>query len=223
MIRFQLFRFNSSVACPLLICFISYFGDNTITVILNGHRCVICAALLDNICHQALALLSWLTLWQLESNWKLSFNYLSMVYAIFSVAFGAVVDIDHFLAAKSISLFEATHLSARPFGHSIAFIVLIYVAFNSLLIMIYNSNHYVQVIPTIYLQATLSHLIRDSSRRGLWLYSTYSTPPVPYFLHLILLCALPYIFYAKTNAVQLLRTAWIRTPSRSDSQEVGIV
>ena len=37
---------------------------------------------------------------------------------------GSGLDIDHFIAARSLSIYDATHLSHRPFGHSLLFMIL---------------------------------------------------------------------------------------------------
>jgi hypothetical protein len=108
-----------------------------------------------------------------------------LVECAMACMFGSLVDIDHFVSARSLSLFHATHLSSRPFGHAVLFVVAIFAVLRYLI----QWND----ISMIYLIASISHLVRDSSRRGLWMWPFPHTPPIPYSLHLLLLLALPYI------------------------------
>jgi hypothetical protein len=38
-----------------------------------------------------------------------------------------------------------------------------------------------------------THHIRDSCRRGIWLWPFGSTPPIPYYLYVLTILALPYL------------------------------
>lgn len=38
-----------------------------------------------------------------------------------------------------------------------------------------------------------SHHVRDGFRRGIWLWPFGSTPPIPYYLYLVIILALPYL------------------------------
>lgn len=164
---------------------------------------------IDSLCHQAIACLSTLTYFAIanaivtsSSSAALPFvnpssaantntktqQRVSKRYLALSVFFGALVDLDHILYSKSWTIQGAMQLPSRPIGHSIAFVF----GITLLLRILSPCDTYV---PVIYSLASLSHLIRDSSRRGLWLFWTLKTGPLSYLTHLILLCLLPYLIY----------------------------
>ncbi len=148
-----------------------------------------------------------------------------------SIVYAGILDIDHFVAAYSLSVYDATHLIARPYGHSLLFILAItfllfllkhlvsYFLSSSLLTSSLTSAKptvnsmwsllllliHVTPIATIYLLSSLSHIIRDSSRRGLWFFSSYKTSPIPYFSHLMLLCVLPYSIFCSTISLTIIK------------------
>jgi hypothetical protein len=109
----------------------------------------------------------------------------STVECLWACGFGSLVDIDHFISARSLSLFNATHLASRPFGHAVLFVLFIFA------VLRFGLRWH--DLSAIYLVASLSHLVRDSSRRGLWFWPFGSTPALPYWFHLTVLCVLPYI------------------------------
>lgn len=55
--------------------------------------------------------------------------------------------------------------------------------------------------------ALFSHHIRDSSRRGLWLWPLGSSPPLPYYIYLCVTLALPYLVIIPLSS----RTASVST------------
>lgn len=111
----------------------------------------------------------------------------SLKYHIFSFCLGSLLDLDHFISSQSFSLYKATHLDnnmKRPFGHALIFIFII-----SFIFVLVTRNIKIGIISFICL---LSHQLRDSIRRGLWLWPlNTSTHPTPYFIYLFLLCILP--------------------------------
>ena len=107
---------------------------------------------------------------------------------LLSCILSSALDIDHFIAARSLSLFDATHLTSRPFGHSLLFIVIS----TSLICMLLRSA----TLTTLYFSAILSHQLRDSLRRGLLVWpftNTISTPPLHFFLYLSIFVIIPNI------------------------------
>ncbi|CAM9377038.1 unnamed protein product, partial [Phaeothamnion confervicola] len=92
---------------------------------------------------------------------------------------GSALDVDHFLAAGSVRLSDASSLQHRPFGHCVAFAAAAALALGSTRagVMVFS--------------AVLSHQLRDATRRGLWLWPGRSTPPLPYPLYLAALAILP--------------------------------
>ncbi|RYH15213.1 hypothetical protein EON65_32135 [archaeon] len=84
------------------------------------------------------------------------------------------LDVDHFIAAGSASLQDATNLPHRPFGHALAFVPCV-----SLLYYAVSRNSRTAKLLFV---ALLSHHLRDSMKRGLWLWPMdYSTPPIPFY------------------------------------------
>jgi len=86
-----------------------------------------------------------------------------------SLILGVAVDVDHFVAAGSLSLTAATHLSSRPFGH--AYITCLFLSMG--VWSVSGSRRWGLLVHSAY----LVHLLRDSTRRGLWLLTipAYST------------------------------------------------
>ncbi|KAG1702164.1 hypothetical protein DVH05_009955 [Phytophthora capsici] len=104
---------------------------------------------------------------------------------------GSLLDIDHFIAAGALSLAGATHLKGRPFGHAVTFIIVV-----ALLVSRYSRK--VQARERRYrvcfiVVAWFSHQLRDGMRLGLWFWPFGSTPPINYFLYLIMEESLPFV------------------------------
>ena len=257
--------FSKLIPLHLCVLVVTILADYTIEIIttLNGSN--VLKILVDNATHQIIGFVTFFTysvLVDLKSvtfydlkcvNINLSItNY--FIYAATTLLFSGALDVDHFLAAKSLSIYGATHLSNRPFGHCITVVLFIYFilyaaertvgsfsnshrtcsstaicnvtcqrvshksqrshevnyhdldedycddmlesqntirkAFDS---KQKNTNMYISV-STLYLLSALSHLLRDSYKRGLWFWLIYSymTPPLYFSIHLVLVCILPY-------------------------------
>lgn len=98
---------------------------------------------------------------------------------------GSLLDLDHFISANSFSLYDASHLGIhRPFGHALLFIIAA-----SCIASVFFQNG--RRFGLVMFACLLSHQLRDSIRRGLWLYPFPSTNPVPYFVYLICLVMIP--------------------------------
>lgn len=131
---------------------------------------------------------------------------------------GSLLDLDHFLAARSTHLGDALSLPQRPVGHCLTTLLLGTGVVYLLLRMARagaccclascrcprHSREQQQSLTcrppasaplrwaALLGTATLSHQLRDAVRRGLWLCPLhYSTPAVPYPLYLCLLALLP--------------------------------
>lgn len=103
----------------------------------------------------------------------------------------SLLDVDHFIAAGALSLTKAIHLHARPFGHTIAFIV-----FSTLVIWCYSlwirDSRWTRIHRGCrVIIAFLSHQLRDGIRLGLWFWPFGSTPRVFYVLYIVLEIGLP--------------------------------
>ena len=86
-----------------------------------------------------------------------------------SVIWGSLMDLDHFVAARSFKLSDATSLARRPFLHNTPLVFLISV------IVFFCVKHLARDFKTAFLwsmcllNAWLTHQLRDALRRGLWL------------------------------------------------------
>ncbi len=97
---------------------------------------------------------------------------------------GSILDLDHFIAAHSFSLSEATSLSSRPPGHALVAVPIIAVVAASIVALVCypsegrrdRARHIGQLIVV----ALLSHQLRDATRRGIWFWPMGSTSKLPY-------------------------------------------
>ena len=101
-----------------------------------------------------------------------------------SFLIGSFIDFDHFIAAGSPSLFAATHLQMRPFGHNLFFVCA--VASGTFFLI---SRRFA----LLFFASALNHLSRDSVKRGYTIvpWSTTSSPAIPYILYLFIIMLLP--------------------------------
>jgi len=103
---------------------------------------------------------------------------------LLSCIIGSALDIDHFITAGSLSLHDATNLSYRPLGHSVLFLVL------STGIMHAFSRS--RSLTILYFSALLIHQLRDSLRRGIYLWPIGSTHPTSLLFYMIICVSLPH-------------------------------
>ncbi|ETW05145.1 hypothetical protein H310_04153 [Aphanomyces invadans] len=110
----------------------------------------------------------------------------SIAEAIAAVAVGSLLDADHFVAARAFSLRAATSLNDRPWGHSVTFIIAVALIAWKALPAPFNLRG-----AALLFVCLLSHQLRDSFRRGLWFAPLGSTPPLPYWVYLVLEVLVP--------------------------------
>lgn len=115
--------------------------------------------------------------------------------AILSLLFGSIVDLDHFLAAGSTSLSAATSLKTRPLGHCLCValpaILTVYWVVNRVLCKIKLEEN----VKYQLLIGYISHIARDSTKRGIWILFGISTYPIPRLLYLVLFVTIPFVFF----------------------------
>ena len=120
-----------------------------------------------------------------------------------AIFWSCLIDVDHFVAARSLSLSAATHLTRRPALHAVASAFLV-----AALVARLTRFRWGMLALTL----LIGHQLRDSTRRGLWLYPSGelwgaagthhitqspspdapgSTPPVPFAAYLAALQVLP--------------------------------
>ncbi|KAG5332499.1 TM267 protein, partial [Acromyrmex charruanus] len=146
-------------------------------------------AALDNATHATVGGLTWMLIVILSR--KSIVRNLNSIFSCFLLA--SFVDLDHFIAAHSWHIHDATHLQKRPFLHCTTIPILLWTFF----ILLSNTFHspLMEHISWMILAAFLSHHIRDGTRRGLWFCPFGSTRPIPYYLYVSLCMSLPYILH----------------------------
>lgn len=133
-----------------------------------------------------------------------------------SFLIGSFIDFDHFIAAGSPSLFAATHLQMRPFGHNVFFVGAVT---SGIFFMISRR------FALLFFASALNHLTRDSVRRGYTYvpWSSTSSPAVPYIFYLLIITLFPVICFILLDSFPNFwnSKAHIRTPRycHSDSYE----
>ncbi len=117
---------------------------------------------------------------------------------------GSALDLDHFLAAGSLALDGALHLTQRPPAHCLTTLLGVTAFVWATLrhggrggrggggcCACWRKENSVRY-SALFLTATLSHQLRDAIRRGLWLcHLGVSSPPLPYPVYMVLMVTLP--------------------------------
>lgn len=151
-------------------------------------------ALNDSLRHAIVGVSTWAAV-QALSKWASPHPVRDLFLA---AVMSSAVDLDHFIAAGSLSLAKATHLQKRPFGHSVLVLGLPWLL------------HSVAPRPSIILGVAIAaHLSRDGLHKGLWLASDLTTPRLPRMVYLLILVAISFI------AARLLD----RHPPRDDDDD----
>ncbi|CAO1409211.1 unnamed protein product [Diamesa tonsa] len=165
-----------------------YFGDKLVQRTIKNH---VLRAIFDNLTHGLIGLFSAATLF-INDKEKL---YLAGVCMVLS----SIIDADHFIAAKSLKLTDATSLNGRPFLHNSTIpatllVVLIYLTISS------KNSTYLPWISILFIAFTTHHL-RDANRRGLWFAPFGETPPLSNLLYILLTTCTPYflLLFPKTG------------------------
>jgi hypothetical protein len=119
----------------------------------------------------------------------------SLAAAVLCGIVACALDIDHFLAAGSLSMDGAMGLHRRPFGHSVTFVAASVFAALFLPALVPSTARCAAVhhLWLLLLVAWGTHQLRDATRRGLWFWPAGSTPPVPYWLYLAALALVPLV------------------------------
>lgn len=142
-------------------------------------------ALSDNAVHGVIGLWSWAIVIGLR---KKSDFYEVILAGLLS----SVIDADHFVAARSLSLQAALHLPQRPPLH--CFTVIPVVVFSVKLAMwIFRLKDSWCFLPWMIAMSWVSHHIRDGIRHGLWFCPFGNTAPVPYWTYIAITSSFPHL------------------------------
>jgi len=180
--EYTMYRLTAALALPL-VCF---SGDSLLSsdkVLLHGFF----KALVDSGVHFSVGGLSWLVAGtSLQSSSVAGTSLQSSSVAgtslqsssvnptvkqltsevVLAATLSSLVDLDHFIAAKSFSLKAATSLQSRPFLHDS--LVPILVLLTSLLLGLLDKSGLITRLGILTFSSLLSHHFRDAWRRGLW-------------------------------------------------------
>ncbi len=184
------------LSCLILIGDYFIFDSLTLIAIINKNSSIsqgLIRALMDNISHMLIGVLSWLII---------SYPKLNANEIIATAFFSSIIDIDHFISARSLKLTDAISLSNRPFLHnSLTLLIVNLIIF--ILLNYFNSK--ANYWSTIFFISWFSHHIRDGNRRGVWLGSIHTTKPIKTEQYLIILLFVPlFLRFLKQNSINNL-------------------
>ncbi len=175
--NFYLVLFEFILAFYCVLCDYLIFKSNKLRQHisnLSGIDLRIITVLMDNASHAFIALMSWFII---------RIPKVPVKELLLSAFIGSIIDIDHFLSAKSFSFDSALSLHSRPFMHN-TFTLLIITLGISVIIMRY-AYKYRYMIALVFI-SWFSHHLRDANRHGLWFGYDYKTPPLSSELYISL-------------------------------------
>ncbi|CAK1592049.1 unnamed protein product [Parnassius mnemosyne] len=115
---------------------------------------------------------------------------------LYNIAFctiiSSLIDVDHFIAARSFRLKDLTKVKERGIFHCTSYWILL-----KTVLLIYSHitrRLDIYILTFMLTLAYTSHHVRDANRRGLWLYPFGHTPPFSKYFYIFLLMILPSIF-----------------------------
>ncbi|KAL9985708.1 hypothetical protein ACROYT_G008144 [Oculina patagonica] len=151
-------------------------------------------AVVDNVAHGTIAFVSWCIISELQTRKDL----------IDGIACGVIacgIDVDHFIAAKSFKLQDALHLNRRPFLHTTT---IVFIVVPILQVWFAQNISFLRSLPYLFAVAVISHHLRDGIRRGLWFWPLGSTPPLPYWMYISCIVALPFVIKDVKSSIDKL-------------------
>jgi len=160
--EYTMYRLTAALTLPL-VCF---SGDSLLSsdkVLLHGFF----KALVDSGVHFSVGGLSWLVAGTSLQSSSVNPTVKQLTSeVVLAATLSSLVDLDHFIAAKSFSLKAATSLQSRPFLHDS--LVPILVLLTSLLLGLLDKSGLITRLGILTFSSLLSHHFRDAWRRGLW-------------------------------------------------------
>ncbi|KAJ8962020.1 hypothetical protein NQ314_005802, partial [Rhamnusium bicolor] len=174
---------NLSIYLTVLLGLVAITGD----YVVSHTKIHIFQALFDNSTHALIGGLSWFITCLIDKNHH-SYQILLEVAVCSFIA--SIIDLDHFVAAKSLQLKDATNLKQRPPLHCSTFplVTCILLLFVSYILQLSSVKRGTLIILT----AFASHHTRDATRRGYWFYPFGCTPSIPYGIYVVTTCFIPY-------------------------------
>ena len=203
----------ASVALVLICLCGDYFAVDFVGIIqvlssLSGVSQRLLHALADNGTHAAIGLVAWSIA---------TYPRLNLYQLVAMAILTSAVDLDHFVAAKSMQLHEALSLPTRPFMHNSLTLVCINVSLGLLASVFATSTSQRRTLYTYTLMffiAWFTHHLRDANRHGLWFGDLYTTGKLsrPVYIALTVLTAwlARYLCYLVNNADRELPMAAVQ-------------
>lgn len=167
-------------------------------------------AVFDNATHAIIAGLSWF----LVCICCRKYNYTGLIEVAISAICASLIDLDHFIVARSFHLEvqkltiyhefiifnffqDAVKIEGRPLLHCSTFPLL----FGVFLLLLHRVIQHNLILNSslIILTVFVSHHTRDATRRGYWFYPLGSTPPLPYTIYVIITCIFPFLIVILYN------------------------
>ncbi|XP_064645737.1 transmembrane protein 267-like [Lineus longissimus] len=163
---------------------VCFFGDQLL-MMPTVHESDWLRVLVDETTHGLVGVFAWAAVIDFEICWSHLFEI------ILSLFFSCAIDVDHVLAAGTFNLKAALSLPHRPILHCTTLILLISVVLFAVS-RASNSKH-AKHLPLMFLVTTLSHHLRDGSRRGLWMCPFGSLSMQQYSMYIALIMILPLV------------------------------
>ncbi|KAK5650973.1 hypothetical protein RI129_002002 [Pyrocoelia pectoralis] len=180
---FQIF-YSSHSFLILLLLLTAIIGD----YIVDHSKLHLHRALFDNITHALIGGISWLVVCMVFRN---RYTTQTLAEIALCTVIASCIDLDHFYAARSFHLKDATNLKNRPALHCSTFPL--FLVFILLLIAHVLHERWLLRITLIILTAFASHHTRDAVRRGYWFYPFGSTQSISYTAYIALTIVIPYL------------------------------
>lgn len=169
----------------VLLVFVAILGDHLLKILTeNVHK-----AIIDNSTHGLIGFISWLIV-IIATKRKMSLSKRLLEAGLCGFV-ASIIDVDHFLYARSYRLEAAVHLGTnRPPLHSssVPIMILFLLVTLSWKFELPNVGRFGWLIWV----AVFSHHIRDGNRHGIWIWPVGSTPAIPYSLYLAFTVGVPY-------------------------------
>ena len=155
-------RFKYVIVVPILIIEVSIittfcFADYCIQILCKS---LICRAVADNLSHSLIAALIWLLTCIFAKLLKTGSNHCllegrDILQVLGAFLSASLLDLDHYILARSLFLSAAVQLPFRPFGHTFFYSgCFLVVAF------LFPSKYSIHLV--MYFSSTFSHILRDS-------------------------------------------------------------
>ncbi|XP_060567037.1 transmembrane protein 267-like [Ruditapes philippinarum] len=171
----------STVVLEILLGCTCYLGDRLLEHPVAKQQIVV--AITDSLTHGIVGGISWAIICDFK------FRKQECVECLLCMMLAMLVDVDHFIAAKSFSLKSALSLPTRPPFHATTLIVIIDITMGIMAAILKSQSLFLGLL--IFTTAWISHHVRDGHRRGLWFYPFGETAPIPKFIYIGIIMILP--------------------------------